>query len=230
MDGVGRGNATTSYTDYGSIGAYTLQVAGCGGGPVVEPPSAPQNLIGEYQGGGIVFLAWAAPADNGGATITTYNVYEDGILLGDINALGVQIEQVTPGVHEYGVAAVNSAGEGPRAEVTVDAGGGNQTKPGKPRIGKATPGARGGGKSAKIAWRPPATAANPAINGYQVIAYRENNRGKFVKISTSGVLGAGARSIVFNTNSSARLKFAVKARNSLGFGGLSAKSNAVRPR
>ena len=33
VDGVGRGNATTSYTDYGSIGAYTLQVSGCGGGP-----------------------------------------------------------------------------------------------------------------------------------------------------------------------------------------------------
>ena len=56
VDGIGRGNATTSYTDYGSIGAYTLQVSGCGGGPVVEPPSAPQNLDGQYIGGGSSML------------------------------------------------------------------------------------------------------------------------------------------------------------------------------
>ena len=103
-------------------------------------------------------------------------------------------------------------------------------KPGKPRIGKATAGRRGGAKTAKIAWRPPAAAANPAINGFQIIAYRLNNRGKYVKISTSPVQGSGVRSITFTSSSSAKLKFAVKARNALGFGALSAKSNAVRPR
>ena len=142
VDGIGRGNATTSYTDYGSVGAYTITGTGCDG--VAEPPQT--------------------------------------------------------------------------------------TKPGKPRIGKATPGKRGGAKTAKIAWRPPAAAANPAINGFQVIAYRLNKRGKYVKVSTSPVQGPGVRSITFTSSSSAKLKFAVKARNALGFGALSAKSNAVRPR
>ena len=91
-------------------------------------------------------------------------------------------------------------------------------------------GRRGGAKTAKITWRPPAGATNPAINGYQVIAYRENNRGKFVKIATSPVYTPSTRATIFTASSRARLKFAVKARNALGFGPLSAKSNAVRPR
>ena len=99
-----------------------------------------------------------------------------------------------------------------------------------PQIGKATAGKKGGKLTAKIAWKPPSAAANPAINGYQVIAYRKNKKGKFVQFSTSRVLGAGARSIVFNAKSKARLKFAVRARNAIGFGALSSKSNAVRPR
>ncbi len=135
------------------------------------------------------------------------------------------------GEHDFGVAAVNSEGPGPQAHVIVDASEGPpETLPGKTRIGNATQGKRGGKLTAKISWQPPSASANPAINGYQVIAYRENNQGKFVKVSTSPVLGPGARSIVFDANSTKRLKFAVKARNALGFGALSSKSNAVRPR
>ena len=81
---------------------------------------------------------------------------------------------------------------GPQANVTVDASEGPpETLPGKTRIGKATPGKRGGKLTAKIAWQPPSASANPAINGYQVIAYRKNKKGKFVKFSTSPVLARG---------------------------------------
>ena len=231
VDGVGRGTATTGYTDYGSVGAYTLQVSGCSGGPVVTVPSAPQSVTGSYLGGNVVQLNWAAPTSNGGASITQYNIYEDGILIGNVNALGVQIGQVPSGSHVYGVAAVNSEGEGPVAEVTVDATDTPaQAKPGKTRIGKATPGKRGGRLTAKVTWRPPLAAANPAINGYQLIAYKKKSNGKYAKVSTSPVFGAGSRSAVYRAGKRGFYKFAVRARNSLGFGPLSAKSNAVRPR
>jgi hypothetical protein len=143
IDGVGRGTATNGYTDYGSIGAYTLMFSGCDG--IVPPP----------------------PTTN---------------------------------------------------------------PPGKTRIGKATPGKRGGKLTAKVTWQPPVAAANPAINGYQVVAYRKNSDGKYVKVSTSPVFGAAARSAKFTAGKRGSYKFAVRARNSLGFGPLSAKSNAVRPR
>ena len=137
VDGVGRGTALNGYTDYGSIGAYTLEHPGC-----------------------------------------------DGIV---------------------------------------------PAKPGKPRIGRATPGKRGGAKTAKIAWRPPAAAANPAINGYRVIAYRKNNNGKYVQVSPpSPVYPASKRFTTYPGNGT--YKFAVMARNARGFGALSAKSNAVRTR
>jgi hypothetical protein len=142
VDGVGRGTATNGYTDYGSLGAYTLTTTGCDG--IVKPPET--------------------------------------------------------------------------------------AKPGKPRIGQAAPGRRGGAKTAKVTWWSPAAATNPPTTMYQVVVYRENNRGKFVKISTLPVVPATVRSATFTASSRARLKFAVKARNALGFGPLSAKSNAVRPR
>jgi hypothetical protein len=63
-----------------------------------------------------------------------------------------------------------------------------------------------------------------------VIAYKRNSNGKYVKVFTSQVLPAGARSATFTAGSRGKYKFAVKARNSLGFGPLSAKSNAVTPR
>jgi hypothetical protein len=232
IDGIARGTAATTYTDYGSIGAYTLSVSGCGG-IVATPPSVPLSLTGAYLGSGDVELSWAPPADNGGASITSYQVYMDGVLLGSVPPAvdnGALVDNVPSGVHDFGVAAVNSSGEGPQAHVSVNATDVPQAVPGKTRIGKATPGKRGGKRTAKVTWQPPAASANPAINGYQIIAYRENNKGKFVKFSTSPVQSAAARSIVFTTDSRARLKFAVKARNSLGFGALSSKSNAVRAR
>ena len=236
IDGIGRGTPTNGYTDYGSVGAYTLQVSGCAGGPpppVVEPPSAPQGLTGSYLGNAEVSLSWSAPADDGGAAITGYNVYEDGTPIGTApsSSTGGLVTNVPSGVHVYGVAAVNSEGEGAVAEVTVNATDAPaQAKPGKPRIGKATPGKRGGKLTAKVTWRPPLAVANPAINGYRVIAYKKNNNGKYVKVSTSPQLGAATRSVVFKAGRRGSYKFAVKARNLLGFGPLSAKSNAVRPR
>lgn len=139
VDGAGRGAATTSYTDYGSLGAYTLQVTGCDG---VVPSS----------------------------------------------------------------------------------------KPGKPRIGKAKAGKKGGKLTASVRWQPPSGTTTPAIDGYQVQAFRLNKRGKYVRVSTSGTLKPSTRGVTFTSKNKARLKFAVRAHSSAGWGPLSAKSNAVRPR
>ena len=132
-------------------------------------------------------------------------MYVDGNAIGDVggSSTGATSTTCRPDVHDFGVAAVNSAGPGRSRDVTVNVSDGpDEAKPGKPRIGKATPGKRGGAKTAKIAWRPPAAAANPAINGYQVIAYRENNRGKFVKIShLAGLHGQACAPSTFTSSS-----------------------------
>ena len=72
-DGVGALDpSTTGYSDYGSLGRYTLTVNGC-----AQPPAAPS--IGEaaagLEGGAITATArWTAPSSNGGSAITGYRV------------------------------------------------------------------------------------------------------------------------------------------------------------
>ncbi len=63
-----------------------------------------------------------------------------------------------------------------------------------------------------------------------MIAYKRGRDGKFVKVNASPVVGRGKRAWTFNAGRKGKYKFAVKARDSLGFGRLSAKSNAVTPR
>ena len=234
VDGIGRGAPATSYDDYGSIGAYTLQVTGCGGvvDPGDGPPSAPLGLTGDYLGDGDVQLNWAAPADDGAAPVTSYNVYMDGDSVGSVSAgpaLSAIVDNVPPGVHDFGVAAVNSEGPGPQAHVPVDATDQPPNAlPGKARIGSAKSGAPGGGVTVKIKWRPPTVAATPPIDRYQVVIYKLNRRGKYVQLNRESFAGS-TRAAKF-TQAHGTFKFAVRAHNRLGYGRLSAKSNAATGR
>ena len=163
VDGIGRGAPATSYDDYGSVGAYTLGVTGCAGvvDPGDGPPSAPRDLVGQYLGNEDVQLGWSAPADDGGAPVTSYVVYLDGDPLGSVTTTGAIVDNVAPGIHNFGVAAVNSEGEGPQAHVAVDATDVQNAKPGKPRIGQARPGPSGGKLTATFSWRAPSGPPTP---------------------------------------------------------------------
>ncbi len=96
------------------------------GEPTVDPvaPSAPQGLAAAAGPGvGEVTLAWQPPADDGGATVTLYEVYAGGFLvgmtqLGDGDGfLSFTDTGLAPGeTRSYSVAAHNVAGTGPRSE------------------------------------------------------------------------------------------------------------------
>ncbi|MDN4172494.1 hypothetical protein QWY28_06030 [Nocardioides sp. SOB77] len=93
VDGVGA--PSLGYDDYGSIGAYTLTVAGCDGstpdpGPQPEPEPEPELepvvlerpgavarptvQAGAKGGAATAALRWLAPADDGGAPVAAYQV------------------------------------------------------------------------------------------------------------------------------------------------------------
>jgi hypothetical protein len=80
-----------------------------------------------------------------------------------------------------------------------------------------------------VSWQPPSVAPNPAISGWEAVAYKKNKKGKYVKV-LSQAFPASTGGMKFTTNRRGSYKFAVRARNALGYGPLSALSNAVSPR
>ena len=79
VDGVGTGEPTTAYDDYGSLGRYTLSVSGCDGAPVMrttvpDRPTVHKARPGRRGGQRTARIVWRAPATDGGAPVTGYVV------------------------------------------------------------------------------------------------------------------------------------------------------------
>ncbi|CAB4767056.1 unannotated protein [freshwater metagenome] len=127
VDGIGTGNPSTAYDDFGSVGAYTLTVDGCEPDPEPETtvPGAPtigspvRGTKGRPLTAGI---RWSPPSSDGGAPITGYVVY-----FARVDAFGNELKsffsdelptdrrsanfKVARGLYRFQVVAVNSVGE-----------------------------------------------------------------------------------------------------------------------
>ena len=158
VDGVGRGTVNNGYSDYGSLGAYTVSGAACAD---VEAPGAPRDLTAVRDlADGEVDLTWTAPADDGGSAITRYDVLVDGLVAATSTGTSASVPvDNTP--HDLSVRAVNSVGAGP-ASTTVNLAGVNA--PGAPTTVAATRTV----DTATITWAPPASTGGSPITGYQV--------------------------------------------------------------
>ncbi|WP_110182294.1 fibronectin type III domain-containing protein [Nocardioides solisilvae] len=125
VEGVGQDTwATNGYDDYGSLGAYTVQVTGCDGAPDTGVPGAPGGLTTD--GGAAttsLTLSWSAPADPGDGPVTGYVVGRLGTA--DIVTVGPEVRSHTftgleaGTTYDLSVRAVNAAGTGPAAWVSA---------------------------------------------------------------------------------------------------------------
>jgi Fibronectin type III domain/Metallo-peptidase family M12B Reprolysin-like len=223
VEGVGHGKPSTGYDGYASVGAYTLAVSGTCHNEA-EVPSAPQAVEAAVlsDDGRSVSLAWDPPASTGTSAISHYVVARSGAESVTVTDPAHTFADLSPGgSYTFTVAAVNATGPGPASLVKAPV-----AKPGRARIQRARGGARGGKVTATARWRPPTTDGGVRVTGYRVVAYRLNDRGRVVGTKRSATLSANARAWHPRLRHG-RWKFAVSARNAVGWGRSSARSNTV---
>jgi hypothetical protein len=225
VEGVGNGSPSKGYDGYASIGAYTLSVNGSCQSPSNDLPSAPQTVEGSTAGS-TATVEWTAPASAGTSSITHYVVTRDGAAPVAVTGQAYTFTGLQPGaIDNVAVQAVNLAGEGAPAAVRVKV---PAAKPGRARIRSAGSGATGGKVTAVARWQPPRSDGGARVTTYRVYGYRMNARGVFVQ-KVASVRTATARSWQ-PTLSRGRWKFAVRARNNVGWGPFSGRSNTVTAR
>jgi Ca2+-binding RTX toxin-like protein len=241
------GAATTlSVTGLDNGVAYQFQVAAvnsAGPGPFTSLsasavprtiPAAPTG-VSAHRGEGSAVVGWTAPANDGGAAVSRYEVQvldDHGAPVGPTHrtdgvATSLAVTGLTNGSgYRFRVRAVNAAGAGAYSVASnrvVPLG-----LPRAPRIGAARPGAPGGAVTAGVAWRPPPGDGGTPVTTYVVTALRLG-AGSAVLSRTVVVVGASRRSVSMQL-AAGRYVFTVTAQNAVGPGPASARSNRVRAR
>ena len=227
--------STTSYT-YTTAGTFTakLQVEDTRGitsnwqsistatvaaNPIQTPTAPDAPSIGTATAGNAqATVAFSAPANNGGNTITGYTATSSpGGLTGTGTSSPITVSGLTNGTaYSFTVTATNSVGTSAASaasnSITPQAA---ATAPGAPTIGTAT----AGNALATVAFSAPASNGGSAITGYTVTS------------SPGGKTGTGTSSpiTVSGLTNATAYTFTVTATNAVGISSASAASNSVTP-
>ena len=225
----------TSYTDSSALNGITYfykvaAVNSVGPGPLSNEasatpatvPSAPQNLVASA-GNGSVSLSWTAPASNGGAAVTSYNVLrstssgaESSLSSGVVGTTFTDSTVSNGTTYFYKVAAVNSVGPGPlsnEASATPA-----PTVPTAPQNLVAVAGNSG----VALSWAAPASNGGAPVTSYNVL--RSTTTGTETLLS-SGVVGTTFTDSTVSNGTTFFYK--VAAVNSVGPGPLSNEASAT---
>ena len=161
------GTGDTGYSDYGSLGRYTLALGACAGAPpTATVPSAPLDVGADpVEGQRAVELSWSPPA-SGAATVTGYVVRRPGLADATL-AAGARTYVLTAlsgnTDYPYSVTAVNPQGEGvPSAAVAHTP----AYPPSAPRSVTVSTGTQRG--EALLGWAAPLDQGGGAFTGYDL--------------------------------------------------------------
>lgn len=204
---------------------FAVEVAAAPPPPPPPPsaPSAPQSLAAT-PGDGRVDLAWLAPASDGGAAVTSYEVWRgtDPASKALVATLGRVLSYadtaVTNGTtYYYVVRAVNAAGASPDSNEAV------ATPAGPPSAPQNLVATRPKGGGIRLSWTTPLTNGGAPITGY--VIYRGTSSGSETPYATLGNVTVyrddGA------TNRTVRYYYLVYAVNAVGQGPPSNEASAL---
>ena len=115
-----------------AITIYVRAVNAAGGGTSASAtstprttPSAPTSFAGNNSTFGQIALSWGAPSSNGGNAVTSYVLRNDSTVLQSTGATSYTHTGLSPYTdYSYTVTAVNAAGEGTQASLTIKSLGG----------------------------------------------------------------------------------------------------------
>ncbi|MBD8870629.1 fibronectin type III domain-containing protein [Nocardioides donggukensis] len=225
IDGVGAGNPrSTGYSDYGSIGGYSLDVdASCA---VAAAPTQLNSLTGSATPTSVT-ATWRPPTSNGGSAVTGYLLTFGGTTVSlAADAREHTFTGLAPGTdYALRVHAVNAVGAGPERAISVRT---PATRPGAARIRDAVAGSPGGKVTAKARWRAPLESGGSTRTRYKLRALRVDSSGDVVGRKTVTVDPDRRKKVV--KLAPGRYVFRVRAVNAVGAGPWSPKSNRVRAR
>jgi len=143
----------------------------------VSVPDAPTGLTATASGSRTVDLSWGAPSDNGGASITGYQIevspngtsgWKDLVSNADSDATQYSHHNLSPDTtRHYRVRAINSAGSGASSNVVsaTTAPAVTVTVPDAPISLSAAP---SGSTTINLSWNAPSNNGGASISGYQI--------------------------------------------------------------
>jgi hypothetical protein len=233
VDGVGHGHPmTTGYTDYGSVGRYTLSVSStCTDGQTSGPrPGAPSRLRA-HRGNHEVDLRWAAPRNAAAAHVDRYRVR----MLG-ANGTTVRSTSLRAGArsltwgklrngkaYRFSVTALSGHLEGRPSRVSsvVPA-----RVPGHPGAVSASVHGYARGHVVHLRWSAPAADGGLPVTRYRITKLRLSAHGGVVRQIVTSVAAHAPRHDV-RVPRTGRWAFRIRAVNAVGPGWSSKRSNVV---
>ena len=194
----------------------------------VTAPDAP--AIGAVTGGsGLAVVRWTAPANDGGAAVTGYEVQvvnaATGATVGAVRPAAADASQLTvTGLangtrYRFRVRALNEVGAGAYSATSATVT--PMAVPGTPPSVTATSGANGGALTVTVRWTAPNNGGSPIV-AYYVTRQQLNARGAAVGAPVTATFSARTLSTTFTASRTVardtRFRFTVQAVNEVGLG------------